>query len=111
MQELSLMVKQKRGEDGLRKSASEIGITHTTLSRIESGKIPDLKTFGLICKWLEVEPNQILGYPNASAPDASTEQAQPVVHYRAQKNLSPDTAQHLGVLIVKIQEAISQRQA
>jgi DNA-binding Xre family transcriptional regulator len=109
MQELSLMVKQKRGGDGLRKAAAEIGITHTTLSRVESGKVPDLKTFGLICKWLGVEPNQILGFTQSSPAKAPTLHTQPMAHYRAQKTMGPETAQHLGVLIVKIHEALSQR--
>lgn len=107
MQELSLLVKRKRGDEGLRKAAGEIGITHTTLSRVESGKVPDLKTFGLICKWLGVEPNQILGFTQQSSSVPTT--TQPVAHYRAQKTMGPETAQHLGVLIVKIHEAITQR--
>jgi DNA-binding Xre family transcriptional regulator len=108
MQELSLMVKKKRGDDGLRKAAAEIGITHTTLSRVESGKVPDLKTFGRICKWLGVEPNQILGFTQTS-PTKVVPHASPIAHYRAQKTMGPETAQHLGVLIVKIHEALAQR--
>lgn len=109
MQELSLMVRKKRGEVGLRKAADEIGITHTTLSRIESGKVPDLKTFSLVCKWLGVEPNQILGFNSPKTTAVGGSSLQPVAHYRAQKTMGPETAQHLGVLITKIHEAISQR--
>jgi DNA-binding Xre family transcriptional regulator len=106
MQELSLMVKHKRGDLGLRKAAEQIGITHTTLSRVESGKVPDLKTFGLICKWLDVEPNKILGF-QTSRGNGST--LQPSAHYRAQRTMSTDTAKHLGVLIAKIHESLIQR--
>lgn len=109
MQELSLMVKRKRGELGLRKAAEQIGITHTTLSRVESGRVPDLKTFGLICKWLEVEPNQVLGFPTSQT-NAHPE-LQPAAHYRAQKTMSTDTAQHLGILIAKIHQNLLQREA
>jgi DNA-binding Xre family transcriptional regulator len=109
MQDLSLMVRKKRGELGLRKAADEIGITHTTLSRIESGKVPDLKTFGLVCEWLGVEPNQILGFKSPSQSKQSNRNSQPVAHYRAQKTMGPETAQHLGVLITKIHETVSQR--
>jgi DNA-binding Xre family transcriptional regulator len=109
MQELSLMVKRKRGDLGLRKAAEQIGITHTTLSRVESGRVPDLKTFGLICKWLEVEPNQVLGFPTPQS--TARQKFQPAAHYRAQKTMSADTAQHLGVLIAKIHQDLLQREA
>ena len=103
------MVKQKRGDQGLRTAATEIGITHTTLSRVESGKVPDLKTFNLLCKWLDVEPNQILGFTSAAPQTHGLVAQQPAAHYRAQKTLSPETAQHLGVLIVKIHDSLAQR--
>ena len=109
MQELSLMVRQKRGDQGLRTAAADIGITHTTLSRVESGKVPDLKTFNLLCKWLGVEPNQILGFTSATPKTHGVRIQQPSAHYRAQKTLSPETAQHLGVLIVKIHDSLAQR--
>ena len=109
MKELSLMVRQKRGDQGLRTAADEIGITHTTLSRVESGKVPDLKTFNLLCKWLGVEPNQILGFVTSAPQTHEIKYQQPAAHYRAQKTLSPETAQHLGVLIVKIHDSLAQR--
>lgn len=107
MKELSLLVKQRRGDIGLRTAAEEIGITHTTLSRVEAGNIPDLTTFTKLCKWLEVDPNDILGVqaPNTISPIL----LMPVAHYRAQKTMGPDTAQGLGTLIMRIHEAASQR--
>lgn len=37
----------------LRDAAEEIGISASTLSRICGGKMPDLMTYGKICKWLD----------------------------------------------------------
>lgn len=97
------MVKRKRGDLGLRTVASQIGITHTTLSRVEAGNLPDLNTFIRICKWLGVEPNDILGFPDKSS--AGHANQLPVAHYRAKKTMGPKTAQHLAELIVKVHGA------
>lgn len=99
------MVKRKRGDLGLRTAADQIGITHTTLSRVEAGNLPDLNTFIKICKWLGVQPNEVLGFAgdSAGAPPASL----PVAHYRAKKTMGTKTAQHLAELIVKIHGAAS----
>lgn len=102
------MVKRKRGDIGLRKAAQQIGITHTTLSRIESGKIPDLKTFGLLCRWLEVDPSDVLGFSGKSTTSKNT-LSEPAAHYRAQKTMSMETAKHLGVLITRIHNNLVDR--
>ncbi|HZT34274.1 MAG TPA: helix-turn-helix domain-containing protein [Nitrososphaera sp.] len=59
------MVRQKRGDAKLRETAQAIGIGPATLLRVESGRIPDVTTFGKICKWLNVDPGSFLGFdPN-----------------------------------------------
>lgn len=50
-----------RFSEGLRKAAREIGISPATLSRIESGKAPDLKTFRKLCLWLGKSADDLLG--------------------------------------------------
>ena len=53
LQNLGTIVRRKRGNQGLRATAAEIGTSAPTLSRIESGKMPDLQTFGKIYgEWL-----------------------------------------------------------
>jgi DNA-binding Xre family transcriptional regulator len=101
MEDLSVKVRAKRGTTGIRTAAAEIGISHMTLSRIESGKLPDLKTFQLVCRWLELDPNSILGFPSEGTRRST--QSMPVVQFRADKALSPQTAQHLAELILAIQ--------
>lgn len=104
MEELSLKVKSKRGNRGIRAVATEIGISHTTLARIEAGKQPDLKTFAKICKWIGVDPNSILGFSVSNSRSSSPTQM-PVAHFRAEKTMSPTTAQHLAELILTVQKA------
>lgn len=109
MEDLSLRVKAKRGSRGIRAAAAEIGISHMTLARIESGKLPDLKTFNLVCRWLEIDPNTILGFPTENLKRAAP--AMPVVQFRADKTLSSKTAQHLAELILAIHAQTGQARA
>lgn len=103
MEELSLKIKQKRGGRGIREVAREIGISPATLSRVETGKQPDLKTFGLICKWLKLDPSVVLGLQKTKM--ATSAVTMPQAHFRAQKTMSPTTAQNLAELILAINRA------
>jgi len=107
MEDLSLKVKAKRGTKGIRAAAAEIGISHMTLARIESGKLPDLKTFNLVCRWLDIDPNTILGF--SSDGPTRTASSMPVVQFRAEKTLSPKTAEHLAELILAIHSQTTSR--
>lgn len=51
---LSVAVKEKRGEIGLRALGKEIGVSAATLSRIENKKEPDVTTLAKVCVWLEI---------------------------------------------------------
>lgn len=104
MEELSLKVRAKRGNLGIRAVAKEIGISHTTLARVESGKHPDLKTFGLICKWLDIDPNGLLGLADRPPIDSPVP-ALPTAHFRASRTMKPETAHRLAELILAVQKA------
>lgn len=101
MEELSLKIKQKRGGRGIRETAKDIGISPATLSRIEAGKQPDLERFTAICRWLEIDPATILGLRMTSVSASQNEPAQ--AHFRAHKEMSPETVQHLAKLIDTVQ--------
>jgi len=47
---LGRLALDRRGDRGIRAVAEEIGISPATLSRVERGKLPDLDTFGKMCK-------------------------------------------------------------
>jgi transcriptional regulator with XRE-family HTH domain len=105
MEELSVRIRDKRGSRGIREVAKEIDISPATLSRIESGKQPDIGTFGKLCKWLNIDPSTVLGLPTPSANTANMKNDGLVhAHFRADKELSPDTANHLAQLILAVQK-------
>ena len=58
---LGVLVREHRGARKLRDAAAEIGISAATLLRVESGRIPDVVTFGKLCQWLKVDPSSFLG--------------------------------------------------
>src|SRR4051812_34704947 len=63
---LGARVKKRRGDKTLRETAKEIGISPATLMRVEAGRIPDVETFGKICRWLGDDPGSYLGFSAAS---------------------------------------------
>ena len=107
---LAALVRTKRGKRGLRETAQEIGgISISTLSRIEQGKIPDIGTFLRICRWLGVSPEQLVSDavhvdPQEPAPTVSTPEMI-VAHLRADRTLDPHTAEALSTMIRLAYEA------
>lgn len=100
LQNLGTEVRKKRGERGLREVAGEIGISAPTLSRVESGKMPDLQTFGKLCRWMEVDPGEILNVAKQSPDDTMIAS----VHLKAKREISPETANALANVIVRAQK-------
>jgi len=95
------MVRAKRGERKLREVAAEVGIGPATLMRIETGRIPDVETFGKICRWLEIEPGQFLGFEAKTHPAASgTEPIEISAHFRADATPKPETVQALAKMLL-----------
>jgi transcriptional regulator with XRE-family HTH domain len=102
LQTLGRRLSEKQGDRGVRKTAAEIGISPATLSRVERGYMPDLETFGKICRWLEIDPGEVLGIkaaPAAVAPKVA-------VHFRKDREISPRTAKALANLILAAQRAL-----
>lgn len=97
-------IKGKRGDRGIRETAKEIGVSTATLSRIENGKLPDLRTFSKICKWMNVDASTILG---CSMQTKKPEVAGPAhFHLKADKNLKPETAKALATMILAVQNTL-----
>ena len=100
------LMREKRGVRGIREVAAEIGISYATLSRVENGKLPDLKTFSKICTWLELDPSEILGCGNKTKPILSKEEPTVLAHFRADKDLNPDTLQALTEIVLRARKMI-----
>ncbi len=72
---------------GVRATASEIGISPTTLSRIERGHVPDMATLEKVCDWLEQDIERFTGIANLQ------------IAFKKNRTIPPDTAKSLANLI------------
>ena len=105
LQNLGTIVREKRGSRGLREVAAKVGTSAPTLSRIESGKMPDLQTFGKLCRWLGVDPGSLLDIsPRPSDTDVPSMAA---AHLKADREVAPDTARALANAIIRAQLILS----
>lgn len=96
--ELARQVKARRGTKGLRAVASEIGVSFSTLSRVEQGKLPDLDTYMRLCEWLEL-PADALRNETFSNTGEKSNQEKISIHLRTDKTLDPATAKALVQMI------------
>lgn len=90
---LSSMIKARRGNQGLRAAAEEIGnVSAATLSRVEQGNIPDVDTFISLCKWLGTSTETFIISDNGQEKRNASNQDLIVSHLRADKTLEPAAA-------------------
>ncbi|HZT71432.1 MAG TPA: helix-turn-helix transcriptional regulator [Terriglobia bacterium] len=98
---LGALVREKRDKTKLREAASEIGISPATLLRVESGRIPDVVTFGKLCHWLGTDPSTFLG--TEERPKTSAQPAELVsmsAHFKADRTPKPETIQALAKMLL-----------
>jgi len=100
---LGRLALERRADRGIREVAAEVGVSPATLSRVERGKMPDLETFGKICKWLRADPASVLGIAPAKSESPSLS-----VHFRKDQAISPETAKALAQMILAAQRALMQ---
>ena len=74
---LSELVIAFRGNQGLRAAAREIGISPTTLTRIERGGEPDVPTLQKLCDWLGMASEAFVGVPRGEQIVAAPIQVRP----------------------------------
>jgi transcriptional regulator with XRE-family HTH domain len=104
---LSALLQEARDERGLglRKAAKKIGgLSASTLSRIEKGKVPDVDTFVRICRWLDKSPEAfIIDPPGDDTSESGSKELDTVeeiaVHLRADQALSEETTNALMQMI------------
>ena len=87
--DLAPLVLQERGNMGVRAAAKEIGVSPTTLTRVEKGNIPDVKTLGKFCKWLGEEPTKFTGIMGLQ------------IAFKNKSTMPPEAAQSMAKLIEK----------
>ncbi len=100
---LSKLLKDRRGQATIRKFASEIGISASTLSRIEKGHVPTPETLLELCHKLGFNPGDILQLgtrPSAKSTIYLPAEGCARVHFRADSQLTPNAAEELAKLIL-----------
>ena len=104
LETLGGLVRAKRGKVTLRETAAEIGIGPATLLRVESGRVPDVSTFGKICSWLGRDPREFLGAPagvDAEAHDRpNVGRVQISAHFRMDQTPQPETMSALAQMLI-----------
>lgn len=102
LHQLGRLLREERGGRTVRDVANEVGISASTLSRVERGYLPDLENFPKICRWLNLDPGEVLGMGGTSY-SADSEQTISGVHFRAERNITPELGQALAELIINAQ--------
>jgi len=93
--QLAQLVSRKRGSMGIRAAAKEIGISPTTLSRIERGHVPDLRTLDKVCNWAGADPAKFTGIGGLQ------------IAFKKDATVRQDTAKSLANLIELASEQFS----
>ncbi len=111
LENLGAIVREKRGSRGLRAAAADIGTSAPTLSRIESGKTPDLQTFIKLCRWLEIDPASIMGVSVTPRRRAVGDSLAATAHLRAKREVAPETAKALANAIIHAQRMLGEMES
>lgn len=100
LESLGTLIKETRGSRKLREVATEIGISAATLMRIENGRTPDIGTFAKVCKWLKIDPRELMGVPHETE-GGGTEggRIQVSAHLRANRTPQQETLKALVSMI------------
>jgi transcriptional regulator with XRE-family HTH domain len=100
LESLGVLVREKRGDSKLRETAKEIGIGPATLMRVENGRIPDVETFGRLCRWLRVDPGSFLGFQPKPGNADSSALTSISVHCKTDQTPQPATVQALAQMML-----------
>jgi transcriptional regulator with XRE-family HTH domain len=110
VEELGALLRERRAQSGrtLREVAAETGVPIATLSRVESGRLPDLRTFRNIVEWLGIPPERFFPTPrvkNETTPEtvAQVLRSDSTLSETAREQLVSTFAQMYTMLSVKEQ--------
>ena len=109
LQRIGPLLRERRGDRGIREVAQEIGISPATLSRIERGKVPDLETFRKICAWLKIDAGEVLGKPDSETSKGHSAEPVPSVHFKADRAINPRAAKALAEMILAGQRMMTSK--
>lgn len=109
---LASLVRQRRERRPVPEVAEEIGISPSSLTRIEVGGLPNLSTFVKVCVWLKIDPAEILGISfRRCEADTGPEKNLRVsaVHLLAGQALPEAAAHDLAQLIISAHRELARR--
>lgn len=92
IEQIGGLLAKHRGNMGLRAAAKEIGISPSTLSRIENGHVPDVGTLEKVCQWIGEDTTKFTGVANLQ------------IAFKNKKAVPQQTARSLASLIEKASE-------
>ncbi|MGH3244744.1 MAG: helix-turn-helix domain-containing protein [Trebonia sp.] len=102
--QLGQVVRAHRGERSMRQAAAEAGVSLSTMSRVESGALPDLASFTALCAWAGVSPARFFT-PIAERQYTHVEVA--IAHLSADPRLSPEHAGSIAAVVRQMYEALA----
>ncbi len=102
--QLGQVVRAHRGNRSMRQAAAEAGVSLSTMSRVESGSLPDLASFTALCAWAGVSPSRFFT-PIAERQDTHVEVA--IAHLSADPRLSPEHAGSIAAVIRQMYDALA----
>ena len=102
---LKEMVRERRGSLSLRQTAEEVGVSFSTLTRVEAGAQPDLTSFTKICAWLGVAPSRFFTPVTERTLDP-LEQA--ITHLHQDPRLSPEAANSMADMLKQMYGVLAQ---
>lgn len=97
LEDLGQLILKKRGPQGIRAAASEIGISPTTLSKVEHGHIPDQITLQKICAWIGKDVSKFTALGGLQ------------IAFKKDQTLKPKTAGSLAILIQRAEEQFKRK--
>jgi transcriptional regulator with XRE-family HTH domain len=102
--QLGQVVRAHRGDRSMRQAAAEAGVSLSTMSRVESGSLPDLASFTALCAWAGVSPSRFFT-PIAERQDTHVEIA--IAHLSADPRLSHEQASSIASVIRQMYDALA----
>jgi transcriptional regulator with XRE-family HTH domain len=110
LESLGALVRERRSANKLRETAAVIGIAPATLLRVEGGRIPDVVTFGKVCKWLGVDPAMFLGTDEAAKKEPAKQSLEVSAHLKADQTPKRETINALAEMILLAANAHGEEQ-
>jgi len=106
--QLGRLVRERRGQQSLRRAAADAGVSFSTLARVEDGHHPDLASFTKLCAWLGLPPSRFFS-PVTSRAVEPLEEA--LLHLRADPRLTDDASEAIGSVLKQMYERLASEPA